>query len=34
MDDTEIDRMLIAAGIIISVVALAEIYPAWKRQRN
>jgi hypothetical protein len=34
MDDTDPDRLMIAAGAVISLVAAYGCYPMWKRARG
>lgn len=36
MDDVDIspDTVMILAGIVLSLIALLELYPAWKRART
>lgn len=34
MDDTELDTMMIIAGVVISFIAVLEFYPAWKNTRE
>jgi len=36
MKDLDInpDAMMILAGLVISLIAVLELYPAWKRARN
>jgi hypothetical protein len=30
MDDVDPDTLMIAAGVVLSLIALREIYPAWR----
>jgi hypothetical protein len=34
MDDIDSDTMMVAAGIVLSLIAVLEFYPAWKRTRK
>lgn len=34
MDDIDPDTVMIAAGVVLSLIALLELYPAWKRTRE
>ena len=34
MDDIDPDTMMIAAGVVLSLIALLEFYPAWKNTRH
>jgi hypothetical protein len=33
MDDMDSDTAMIAAGVVISLIAVLELYPAWKKTR-
>lgn len=34
MDDIDPDALMIAAGVVISLIAAVEFYTAWKRARG
>lgn len=34
MDDIDPDTMMIVAGVVISLIAVWEFYPAWKKARK
>ncbi len=34
MDDIDPDTLMIAAGVVISLIAAVELYAAWKRART
>jgi hypothetical protein len=34
MDDIDPDTLMIAAGVVLSLIAVLELYPAWKRSRE
>jgi hypothetical protein len=34
MDDIDPDTMMMAAGVVLSLIALLEFYPAWKNTRR
>jgi hypothetical protein len=34
MDDIDSDTMMIAAGVVISLIAILEFYPAWREARE
>lgn len=33
MDDMDPDTTMVAAGVVISLIAILELYPAWKKAR-
>ena len=33
MDDMDPDSTMVAAGVVISLIAILELYPAWKKAR-
>lgn len=33
MDDMDPDTAMVAAGVVLSLIAAAEFYPAWKKIR-
>lgn len=34
MDDMDPDTAMVAAGVVLSLVAILELYPAWKNARH
>ncbi len=34
MDDIDPDTLMILAGVVISLIAVLEFYPAWKKARR
>jgi hypothetical protein len=34
MDDFDSDVLMIAAGVVLSLIALLELYPAWRGTRR
>ena len=34
MDDIDPDTLMVAAGVVLSLIAVMEIYPIWKRSRD
>jgi hypothetical protein len=34
MDDIDSDTMMIAAGVVITMIAILEFYPAWRETRE
>ena len=34
MDDIDPDTVMIAAGVVLSLIAVLELYPAWKNARK
>lgn len=34
MDDIDPDTLMIAIGVVLSLIAVLELYPAWKRSRE
>jgi hypothetical protein len=34
MDDIDPDVLMIAVGVALSLIAVMELYPAWKRSRQ
>ena len=34
MDDLDPDTVMIAAGVVLSLIAVLELYPAWKNARK
>jgi hypothetical protein len=34
MDDINPDTAMVAAGVVISLIAIRELYPAWKNARK
>ncbi len=34
MDDIDPDALMIAVGVALSLIAVIELYPAWKRSRQ
>ena len=34
MDDIDPDTVMIAAGVVLSLIAVLEFYPAWKNARK
>jgi hypothetical protein len=34
MDDIDPDTAMVAAGVVISLIAILEFYPAWKAARK
>jgi|AntDeeMetagen681_2_1112603.scaffolds.fasta_scaffold02188_2 hypothetical protein len=34
MDEIDPDTAMVAAGVVISLIAILEFYPAWKKSRK
>lgn len=34
VDDIDPDTLMVAAGVALSLIAVLELYPAWKRARS